>query len=119
MCAFNYNLQHYSRCLSRNNIECTYNNRMFHFNNYKVVIGNSLENNSRGLGSFVGLNHEYFLYCRLKYAEIAVTKLKTLTNYPNKTTRIAIRTVKSCYAYPVIRVAISKASCTRGALLAR
>jgi hypothetical protein len=80
MCAFNYNLRDDDRCLSRINIECTYDDGTFDFDGLQIPVGNSYENNNGGIGGFVGPNHEYFLYCGSKYAEIAIVKLNNDTD---------------------------------------
>jgi hypothetical protein len=43
-----------------------------------IIIGNSLENNSGGLGAFIGPNHCYFLYCGEKYPEIALARFHAI-----------------------------------------
>lgn len=77
MAAFNFDLSDDNgECLSKTNITCSYNDGMFYFDGFGVMVGNSGENNSGGIGGFVGPNHEYFLYCGSEYAEIAIVKLK-------------------------------------------
>jgi hypothetical protein len=78
---FNFNLHDNSLCVSRERV-CGYEDGMFQFGTQgriskrePISIGNSLENNSGGMGGFVGPEHEYFVYCGSKYAEIAIAKL--------------------------------------------
>ncbi|KAH8710274.1 hypothetical protein GQ44DRAFT_813620 [Phaeosphaeriaceae sp. PMI808] len=75
MSAFNFNLRDVNgKCVSKNGITCSFDNGFFDLDGYQTEIGNSFENNWGGKGGFVGPNHEYFLYCGSRCAEIAVAK---------------------------------------------
>jgi hypothetical protein len=80
MAAFNFNLCNSENwCFSDTYIVCIYHNGTFNFNGFQIPVGNSLQNDSGGMGGFVGPNHEYFVYCGSKYAEIAIVKLNDET----------------------------------------
>ncbi|EMD86831.1 hypothetical protein COCC4DRAFT_63015 [Bipolaris maydis ATCC 48331] len=79
MSAFNFNILE-NTCVSKTKIVCFYNDGAFYFDGIKIIVGNSSENNSGGIGGFVGPNHEYFLYCGSKYPEIAVVRFNSNTN---------------------------------------
>lgn len=86
MSAFNFELYDDSKCVSKNGDTCTYNEGAFYFGNHYysdndgTSIGESLDNNDGGIAGFIGPNHEYFLYCGSKYAEIAVVKFNQDTD---------------------------------------
>jgi hypothetical protein len=80
MSAFNFNLCDNSKCVSKNNITCLHDDGRFDFGQCEIAVGDSYENNCGGIGGFVGPEHEYFLYCGSKYAEIAVVKFDAKTD---------------------------------------
>jgi hypothetical protein len=80
MSAFNFNLCDDSKCVSKDDTTCLYDEGRFDFDQCEITVGNSLENNYGGIGGFVGPEHEYFLYCGSKYAEIAYAKFNAHTD---------------------------------------
>jgi hypothetical protein len=80
MSAFSFNLCDDSKCVSKDNSTCLYNDGCFDFDQCEITVGNSLENNHGGTDGFGGPEHEYFLYCGSKYAEISYAKFNADTD---------------------------------------
>jgi hypothetical protein len=89
MSAFNFNLGNYGRCISKDNTTCVYRNGYFYFNRRQVsdllAWHNRMKFSDRHAWNkgmkcgFVGPEHEYFLYCGSKSAEIALAKFNADT----------------------------------------
>jgi hypothetical protein len=81
MAAFQMNIEDGPGCVSDYGNICTFEEGSFtfrsetsEFSQHTISVGNSLDNNNGGMAGFVGRNHEFFLYCGTKYAEIAIAR---------------------------------------------
>lgn len=77
--SFNFGLSYAEFYSHIADVECNYSEGWFEFDRQGIEVGNSLQNNNGGIGGFVGPNHEYFLYCGWKYAEIAIARFNKNT----------------------------------------
>jgi hypothetical protein len=78
MSAFNFDLCDNSKCISKDYTTSVYMHGSFYINQRKV--GDRHRWNKGGKGGFVGPEHEYFLYCGSKFAEIALAKFNADTD---------------------------------------
>jgi hypothetical protein len=72
--AFCFDIVDGTRCYSQQNVVCEFDDGAFVFDGVRISVGKSYGNNYGGVGGFVGPNHEYFVYCGSKYAEIAIAR---------------------------------------------
>ncbi|KAH4215239.1 hypothetical protein HBI26_254570 [Parastagonospora nodorum] len=79
--SFKFGLVNGVECVSRTGESCVFEDGNFYFypkdsdtSCRKMTIGESFQNNGGGWGGFVGLKHEYFVYCGSKFPEIAIAK---------------------------------------------
>ncbi|KAH8723321.1 hypothetical protein GQ44DRAFT_774172 [Phaeosphaeriaceae sp. PMI808] len=77
MGAFRSNIADGKQCVSEGGVTCVYDNGHFQFPSGKIRMGNSNTSEDRGMGGFIGADHEYFLFCSQKHAEIALAKLNS------------------------------------------
>ncbi|KAH8723324.1 hypothetical protein GQ44DRAFT_317457 [Phaeosphaeriaceae sp. PMI808] len=78
MMAFSSQLENGIDLISKNGVTCVVDNNLFKFPSGKIRISSRLEDNSRGMGGFIGADHEYFLYCSQEDAQISFARLSPI-----------------------------------------